>query len=121
MARFANNTGTSAPSTLTIFYDGRNSQLAQAMRGYQAGTMRRRDLLWRDLRTCPDALALFGVPRTETPSALFVVDRRARLRRGLDARIKLWEALPRWRVLTWLFTVIGVKALVARPITRGHP
>jgi hypothetical protein len=110
MARFANHTDTSAPSTLTIFYDGRNSQLAQAMRDYQAGTMRRRDLLWRDLRSCPDALALFGVPRTETPRTLYVVD-----------RIKLWEALPKWRVLAWMFTVIGVKALVARPITRGHP
>jgi predicted DCC family thiol-disulfide oxidoreductase YuxK len=104
------------PTSVTVFFDGGNRRLRLIAAHYRRACHGRRDIRWRDLRDCPHALRLFGIGQ-EHPRRLFVVDRAARLRVGLDALIKLWAELPGWRMLATVLTVTGVKALVARPLT----
>ncbi len=104
------------PTSLTVFFDGSDRRLRTIAIRYRRACHGRADIRWRDLRDCPDALGLFGV-RREDAQRLFVVDRAARLRGGLDALIKLWAELPGWRMLAAALTVTGIKALVARPLT----
>lgn len=107
------------PTSITVFFDGGDRRIRLSAARYRRACHGRRDIRWRDLRTCPDALGLFGI-RREDARRLFVVDRGARLRGGLDALIKLWAELPGWRMLATVLTVTGVKALVARPLTPGR-
>ncbi len=106
------------PTALAVFYDGAvPDQAARARRYRSALPPRRRDVLWRDLACHPDALALFGLGRGAARGGIAVVDRRGRLRIGLDARVALWRELPgyRWRAL--LLDLSGIAALLERPVT----
>ena len=107
------------PTSITVFFDGSDRRIRQSAARYRRACHGRQDIRWRDLRSCPDALRLFGVGREDT-HRIFVVDRAARLRGGLDALIKLWAELPGWRMLATVLTVTGIKALVARPLTPGR-
>jgi predicted DCC family thiol-disulfide oxidoreductase YuxK len=106
------------PTSLTVFFDGGDRRTRMTAELYRRACHDRGDIRWRDLRTCPDALRLFGIGPGDA-RRLFVVDRAARLRGGLDALIKLWAELPGWRMLATVLTVTGIKALVARPLTPG--
>jgi len=106
------------PTALTVFYDGAApSQSARAARYRRDLPAARRDLLWRDLSRFPEALTLFGLARAAARNGLAVVDRYGRLRIGLDARIALWRELPRYRWRSALLDLIGVAALLERPVT----
>jgi predicted DCC family thiol-disulfide oxidoreductase YuxK len=106
------------PTALTVFFDGAApAQAARAARYRRALHPARRDVLWRDLTRHPDALSLFGLGRAAAASGLGVVDRRGRLRIGLDARVELWRELPGYRWRAWLFDLVGLAALLERPVT----
>lgn len=106
------------PTALTVFFDGTSpAQAARAERYRRALHPARRDVLWRDLTRHPDALSLFGLGRAAATSGLGVVDRRGRLRIGLDARVALWRELPGYRWRAWLFDLVGLAALLERPVT----
>lgn len=120
MARFVADLVKEGPTGVTVFYDGANAaQCAEVDRYRKTIGGRRGDIRWRSLRSAPKALSLFGVSDSGALQTLWLVDRRARLRRGLDARIKLWSELPGWRWLAWAAICTGVKAIVARPIRPG--
>lgn len=106
------------PTALTVFFDSASAApMARAARYWRALEPRRRDVLWRDLADYPDALSLFGLGRAAARSGLAVVDRRGRLRTGLDARVALWRELPGYRWRAWLFDLVGLAALIERPVT----
>jgi hypothetical protein len=106
------------PTALTVFYDGADGrQAARAGRYRRACHPARRDVLWRDLAGHPEALSLFGLPRTSLRDGLAVVDRFGRLRIGLDARIALWRELPAYRWRAWLCDLAGLAAILERPVT----
>jgi hypothetical protein len=106
------------PTALTVFFDGTApAQAARAARYRATLPAARRDVLWRDLRHHPDALSLFGLGRVAAGSGLGVVDRRGRLRIGLDARVALWRELPGYRWRAWLLDLVGLAALLERPVT----
>lgn len=123
MARFVSDLVKDGPTGVTVFYDGANKARAAEVNRYpRAVGPGREDIRWRAIQSSPQALTLFGVPETGALQTLWLVDRRARLRRGLDARIKLWAELPGWRWLAWAATGTGIKALVARPVQpKCHP
>jgi hypothetical protein len=106
------------PTTLAVFYDGASPEQAARTRRYRRALHpARRDVLWRDLARFPDALSLFGLGRAAAKRGLTVVDRLGRLRVGLDARVALWRELPGYRWRAWLFDLMGVAALLERPMT----
>lgn len=106
------------PTALTVFYDGAAPRQAARADRYRRGLPQaRRDLLWRDLSRFPEALSLFGLARAAAQSGLAVVDRYGRLRIGLDARIALWRELPRYRWRSAILDLLGVAALLERPVT----
>jgi predicted DCC family thiol-disulfide oxidoreductase YuxK len=106
------------PTALTVFFDSASPpQMARAGRYWLALEPARRDVLWRDLADYPDALSLFGLARAAARCGLAVVDHRGRLRTGLDARVALWRELPGYRWRAWLFDLVGLAALIERPVT----
>jgi len=116
MARFVSDLVKETPTGVTVFYDSRNAAQCAEVARYRRGMAGRPDVRWRPIQSAPRALSLFGVTESQALRTLWVVDRRARLRRGLDARIKLWGELPGWRWLAAAAVVTGLKALVARPV-----
>jgi hypothetical protein len=106
------------PTSLTVFYDGAVPRQAARVARYRRGLhAARRDVLWRDVSGFPDALTLFGVGRAAVRQGLAVVDRRGRLRLGLDARVALWRELPRYRWRSRLFDCLGISARLEKPVT----
>jgi len=117
MARFVSDLVNDGPTGVTVFYDGTSrSHAAEIERYRRVIKPGSHDIRWRPIQSSPRALTLFGVPEAGALQSLWLVDRRARLRRGLDARIKLWAELPGWRWLAWAAVGTGIKALVARPV-----
>ena len=99
------------PTSLTTFFDGRCPVCLSAVARYQrVARQGRPDLLWRDVRRFPDALATFGVSRAAARRRIHVVDRTGALRAGVDAMIAIWRELPRrrWRAV-----------LLSLPLVRG--
>lgn len=117
MARFVSDLVQEGPTGVTVFYNGADkghaAEIDRYRRAVKPGCA---DIRWRAIQSSPQALTLFGVPEAGALRTLWLVDRRARLRRGLDARIKLWAELPGWRWLAWMAIGTGIKALVARPV-----
>jgi hypothetical protein len=106
------------PSALTVFFDGAAPRQAARAARYRATLPpARRDVLWRDLRRFPDALSLFGLGRGAALNGLAVVDRFARLRVGLDARVALWRELPGYRWRAAALDLLGIARLIERPVT----
>lgn len=117
MARFVSDLVNNGPTGVTVFYNATSRAHAAEIERYRrASGQGCHDIRWRAIQSSPKALTLFGVPEAGALQSLWLVDRRARLRRGLDARIKLWAELPGWRWLAWAAVGTGVKALVARPV-----
>lgn len=104
------------PTSVTVFFDGgsaRSTRLATALR--RAFPRGRSDILWRDLRRHPQALSVWHVGTGDWRGRLFVVDRQAVLRAGLDARIALWREMPGGRDCLARF----VAAFLALPLIHG--
>lgn len=116
MARFTTDLARGYPPTsVALFYDGGDAAVAARIARYRAAAGARVDLLWRDLRHCPEALSLFGV--AATAGGFFVKDRHARLFAGLGARLVLWREIDAYRWRAFVLGMMGVAALLARPIT----
>lgn len=111
------------PTSIATFYDGGcrdcRTQVERFRRLSVRRLGRRADLLWRDIRTCPDALRCFGIDRTAARHHIHVVDRWGRMRAGLDARIALWRELPGYRAAAWFLALPVVHELAAFFFRRG--
>ena len=109
---------TVAPTSIATFYDGGCPDCRRDVERYRSLAFRRlgrrADLLWRDIRTCPDALRCFGVDRRAARHGIYVVDRAGRMRSGVDALIALWRELPGYRPLAWLLGLPGIHDIAAR-------
>ncbi len=106
------------PSTLAVFYDGAAPMIAASVARYRAAARRAAaPILWRDVGAHPEALTLFGLGHDDARGTLAVVDRLGRLRVGLDARIALWREVPGYRWRSHLLDLVGVAAVLERPMT----
>jgi len=66
---------------------------------------------WHDLSGDPEALAAFGIDRTQAKRRLHVIDEAGRLHTGVDAFIVIWQRMPRYR---WLGRFVAWRPL--RPL-----
>lgn len=110
-------------TSVATFYDGGCLDCRADVEHYRRLAFRRfgkrADLLWRDIRTCPDALRCFGIDRTAARHSIHVVDRWGRMRVGLDALIALWRELPGYRPRAWLLDLPLIHELAGVFFRRG--
>jgi len=100
------------PTTVTTFFDGRCPLCLNAVARYKrVARDGDPDLLWRDIRRFPDALATFGVSRAAARRRIHVIDRSGALRAGVDAMIAIWRELPRRRWRAVLLSQPGIHAV----------
>jgi len=112
MASSAYERPENGPTSVTTFFDGRCPICMNAVTRYQrVARDRHPDLLWRDIRRFPDALATFGVSRVAARRRIHVVDRSGALRAGVDAMIAIWRELPRRRWRAQLLSLPGVHGI----------
>jgi len=104
--------GGRGPTTVTTFFDGHCPLCQSAVGRYQrVARDGHPDLLWRDVRRFPDALATFGVSRVAARRRIHVVDRSGALRAGVDAMIAIWRELPRRRWRAVLLSLPGIHGI----------
>jgi predicted DCC family thiol-disulfide oxidoreductase YuxK len=109
MACTAHDGRDDGPTTVTTFFDGRCPLCMNAVGRYQRIAQDAHpDLMWRDIRCFPDALATFGISRVAARRRIHVVDRSGALRAGVDAMIAIWRELPRRRWRAVLLSLPGI-------------
>ena len=99
------------PTSVTTFFNGECPVCSAHVARYRRLGRYRRDLLWRDLADCPDALLCFGIDRETARKRLHVVDRNGTLQGGIDAFAAIWRELPGAQWLAMLVRLPGVHAL----------
>jgi predicted DCC family thiol-disulfide oxidoreductase YuxK len=112
MARAISDPAGKRPTSVTTFFDGRCPVCMGAVARYKRVAREGRpDLLWRDIRRFPEALATFGVSRAAARRRIHVVDRSGALRAGVDGMIVIWRELPRRRWRAVLLSAPGIHGL----------
>ena len=95
---------------ITVFYDGKCGLCSREINHYRsiapAGIFD-----WQDITESTDQLSKLGVSLAEGLKRLHATDATGKLYIGADAFILIWKQLPRWKLMTILVALPGIRQL----------
>lgn len=96
---------------LQVFYDG-GCPLCRREIAYYRRLDPRQPIRWVDISPLDTDLSAVGITREQAMRVFHVQDLQGNLRRGAEAFLALWEALPRWRRLAQLVRFLRLQTIV---------
>ncbi len=100
------------PDTLTVYYNGACPICGAEVRHYQRlASASGAPLDWVDISQTPDALGAYGIDHDGARRRLYATESGGELLGGVEAFARLWERLPRYRLLA-----AAARSRVMRPV-----